>query len=155
MERVAASIVSILFGSLFYLPWIFIRLGKYKLWYLAHRIPPFSWPRVMYALPAFATMFILLPFVALLPISNDAAMAVLGVISVIGVILGFILMIWTPRWAQPDWQFYLEGNFEWSEIKRVFIPYWRQMDRRTWISLMDSEEGIDELVRLARKAAKD
>jgi hypothetical protein len=61
------------------------------------------------------------------------------------------MILWQPRWAKPDWQRYLEDNYSWSEIRNVLIPYWRQMDRSTWNTLMDSEEGIDKLVRMARK----
>jgi hypothetical protein len=151
MEKVLASLVSILMGAPLYLPWILARTGHYKRWYLAYFAPPFMWGKAIYAWPASAG-FVLLPIVSLLPVSPESRTLILGVIGVAGVILGFLMILWQPRWAKPPWQRYLEGTYQWWEIRRVFIPYWRQMDRQTWNMLMDSEEGIDELVAMARQA---
>ncbi len=150
MEKVAASFVSILIGTPLYVPWLFARFGKYKRWYLAYFAPPFMWNKAIFAWPA-STGFVVLPVIGLLPISSDLRTLILGIIGVSGVLVGFLMMLWTPRWAKPIWQRYLEDNYDWLEIRRVFIPHWRQMDRSTWNTLMDSEEGIDELVRLARE----
>ena len=150
MEQAAASIVSILIGAPLYLPWIFARLGKYKQWYLAYFAPPFMWGKAIYAWPMSA-FFIFTPIIGLLPITPESRTLVWGIIGVIGVILGFLMILWPPRWAKPTWQNYLEDKYSWLEIRKVFIPYWRQMDRSTWNTLMDSEEGIDELVRIARE----
>ena len=151
MEKVLASIVSILLGSPLYLPYIFARTGHYKRWYLAYFAPPFMWGKAIYAWPASA-FFVFTPIISLLPISDDVFMMVIGIIGVMGGILGFLMILWQPRWAKPPWQAYLEATYQWWEIRRVFIPYWRQMDRQTWNMLMDSEEGIDELVAMARQA---
>ncbi|MFZ1396769.1 MAG: hypothetical protein WAS33_07725 [Candidatus Promineifilaceae bacterium] len=150
MEKAAASIVSILIGAPLYLPWIFARLGKYKRWYLAYFAPPFMWGKAIYAWPMSA-FFISTPIIGLLPITPESRTLVWGIIGIIGVILGFLMILWQPKWAKPDWQRYLEDKYAWREIRGVFIPHWRQMDRQTWNRLMDSEEGIDELVRMARE----
>ena len=152
MEKVAASFVSILLGASLYIPWIFARLGKYKRWYLAYFAPPFMWNRAIFAWPASAG-FVILPIIGLLPISPDLRTLILGIVGVTGVLIGFLMMLWPPEWAKPTWQNYLEDKYSWLEIRRVFIPYWRQMDRQTWNRLMDSKEGIDELVRMAREKA--
>jgi len=149
MEKVAAAIVSILLGAPLYVPWIFARTGKYKRWYLAYFAPPFMWNKAIFAWPASA-FFVFTPILGLLPISNEVFMIAIGVIGVTGVILGFLMMLWTPDWAKPSWQRHLENKYDWIEIHQVFILYWRKMDRSTWNTLMDSNEGIDELVQMAR-----
>jgi hypothetical protein len=109
------------------------------------------WGKAIYAWPASA-FFVFAPIVGLLPVSSDLRLFVWNIIGMIGLILGILMILWQPRWAKPPWQAYLEDNYQWWEIRRVFIPYWRQMDRQTWNMLMDSEEGIDELVAMARQA---
>ena len=87
----------------------------------------------------------------MLPLSDDAFMIVLGWTSLVGGILGLVMIIWTPAWAKPKWQRYLEDKYSWREIRGVFIPAWRKMERKQWGQLLDSEEGIEELVRIARQ----
>jgi hypothetical protein len=144
------SIFSIVLGAPLYLPWVLARVGIYKRWYLAPFMPPLMWSRAIYAWPASA-LFITAPLVGLLPIDGDARGLVLGIVSMLGVVLAIVMILWTPGWAKPDWQRYLEDNYPWWEIRRVFIPAWQKMDRAYWSKLMDSEEGIEELVRMARE----
>ena len=150
MERFWGSIFSILLGAPVYLPWIFIRMGKYKSWYLAPFMPPLMWGRAAYGWPASA-VFVLAPFVGILPLAPDEKGIVMGIIGILGVIVAIIMILWTPDWAKPKWQRYLEEKYSWREIRGVFIPAWRKMDRQEWAALLDSEAGIRELVRQARK----
>lgn len=150
MDLLLGTLMMWVFGSPLYLPWIFARLGKYKRWYLAYFAPPVMWGKVIYAWPASAG-FIVTPLIVLIPNHGDLRLLVWGIIGTVGVILGFLMVLWQPKWAKPDWQRYLEDKYAWREIRGVFIPHWRQMDRQTWNRLMDSEEGIDELVRMARE----
>ncbi len=148
------TILSFMLGAPLYLPWILARIGKYKRWYLAYFAPPFMWHRAIFAFPS-ATGFVIIPFLRLLPDDPDLRLGIWGYVGLAGVIIGFLMMLWTPRWAKPKWQQYLEDNYPYSEIRRTFVPVWREMDRRQWNRLMDSEEGIDELVRLARKGLRE
>ena len=150
MEKIFASLLSLLIGLPLYLPWLLARTGKYKRWYLAYFAPPFMWHRAIFFFPASA-FFVIVPFMAVLPVNPDLGEAIWGYVGLAGAIIGFLMMLWTPRWAKPKWQQYLEDNYPYSEIRRTFVPVWREMDRRQWSRLMDSEEGIDELVQLARK----
>ena len=151
MQRLLAGISAILFGFLFILPWILVRKGIYHSWYLAHFAPPFIWGRVIYAWPI-SIVFISIPIVALLPINDDKFTSLMGAINIIRVILSIYMIGWTPRWAKPPWQRYLEDQYTWSEIRGTFIPAWRKMDRKEWATLLDSEAGIRELVRRARQS---
>jgi hypothetical protein len=151
MNLLLGTLMMWAFGAPLYLPWIFARLGKYKRWYLAYFAPPFMWGKAIYAWPASAG-FVFAPFMVLIPNHGDLRLFVWGIVGMAGVVTGFLMILWQPRWAKPPWQAYLEANYQWWEIRRVFIPYWRQMDRQTWNMLMDSEEGIDELVAMARQA---
>lgn len=97
-------------------------------------------------------MFIFLTFIHLTGVSDDIFMSMIGTVGITGVFLGIVMIIWTPGWAKPAWQRYLEENYTWQEIRGVFIPTWRKMNRREWTTLMDSEEGIEELVSRARQS---
>ena len=68
----------------------------------------------------------------------------------LGIIITPIIIIWTPSWAKPKWQRYLEENCSQEEI-RVFIPVWREMDKQEWSDYLDSEEGIDKLLKITRE----
>jgi len=70
-----------------------------------------------------------------------------------GLLFAIFIIVFTPNWAKPKWLRYLEGNYSYREIRR-YIPVWRQMSKE-WVQLMDSEEGINEAVHIARKKLKD
>lgn len=148
--KLLGTLILWFFAAPLCIPWILIRVGKYKRWYLAPFVPPFIWGRAFYGWPATA-VFIFSPILAVLPVSDDTFMSLLGWISLVGVVLGIIMMIWTPGWAKPKWQRYLEAKYTGSEIRSTLIPVWRKMDRKKWSQLLDSEEGIEELVRIARQ----
>lgn len=150
MEKLLASILSFAFGAPLYLPWILARMGIYKGWYLAYDIPPLIWKRAIFMWPASA-VFVSPPFVALLGLKGDNFGTAVAIASVLGIILAVIMAIWTPGWAKPKWQRYLEDHYSRQEI-RSFIPAWRKMDRRSWSQLLDSEAGIEQLVAMARAA---
>ncbi len=61
-----------------------------------------------------------------------------------------IIAIWTPRWAKPNWQRYLETTTPPDSI-RAFIPAWREMDKQEWSAYLDSEAGNEELVKITRQ----
>ncbi len=143
------TLVCWLFGAPLYLPYLFARFGHYKSWYVARFIPPFSWSRAVYFWPA-SVFFIFLPLLVFSPLDDKTAMAALAFIAFAGFILAPIIAIWTPRWLKPKWQRYLEDNYSQEEI-RYFIPIWREMDKREWSAYLDSEEGIDELVKITRE----
>ncbi len=150
MDALWASIASFLLGFSFAVPWLIVRAGRWKSWYLAPLMPPLIWGRAIYGWPV-GLMFIALPFLPLFGLQGDDFTAVSGYIGIAGVVLAFIMIIWTPAWAKPKWQRYLEDKYSWREIRGIFIPAWRKMDRKQWGQLLDSEEGIEELVRIARQ----
>ena len=133
----------------FILPWVLIRLGIYKRWYLARAMPPFIWNKALFFIWPASAIFVFAPIIAILPINDDIFMRAWAIVSVSGIIAGLIIAIWTPRWAKPKWQQYLEDTYSKAEIRR-YIPVWRVMDAKRWGKLLDSEEGIDELVAIAR-----
>lgn len=150
MELFWNSVTLILFGFSFAIPWLIVRLGVWKSWYLVPFMPPLIWGRAIYGWPV-GLMFIALPFLPLFGLQGDDFTGVSGYIGIAGVVLAFIMIIWTPGWAKPKWQRYLEDNYSWREIRGIFIPTWRKMDWKQWGQLLDSIEGIEELVRIARQ----
>lgn len=147
IERLLASFVVWLLGAPIYLPWALSRLGVYKRWYLAPFIPPFSWRGCIQVWPLGA-VFICAPFVGLLPLSVDARMRVLAGVSVAGILLALIMVVRTPRWAKAVWQRRLEDRYNHKEINS-FIHVWRQMDFKEWGQLIETEEGLKQLVEKA------
>ena len=137
-------------GLPLYLPWLLARLGYYKRWYIVHFTPPFSWSRAVYVWPA-SLMFVSMPCVALLPV--DSRENAWHIISFSGFILAIIMVIRPPGWAKPKWQRYLEANYSQAQIQRC-IPLWREMERRQWSQLLDSEAGIDELVSMGMPSSQ-
>lgn len=96
-------------------------------------------------------MFILGPFVGLIPITTEQRGEIIGYIALAGMIATAWMLIWSPGWAKPFWQRYLESTYSYGEISGVFLPVWRQMDRWEWSKKMETKEGIEELVAYARK----
>jgi hypothetical protein len=150
MTPLLALVISFFFGLSFSVPWIFVRIGIYKRWYLAPFAPPLMWSRVIFGWPIGA-MFVSLPFLYLLGLRGNAGTNASGLIGIIGLVLAVIMIGWTPGWAKPKWQRYIEDKYTGAEIRSTFIPVWRKMDRKKWSQLLDSEEGIEELVRIARE----
>lgn len=138
------------FGAPIYLPWLLARMGYYKRWYLAPFAPPLMWGKAIYLWPI-SLFFVSAPIVSFLGITGSLASTVMAWISPISIILAFNMLLWTPGWAKPTWQRYLEDKYSWREIREVFIPAWREMDRKQWSQLLDSEQGIEQLVKLARE----
>ena len=153
MNTFSASVISFLFGFSFVVPWIFVRMGLWKTWYLVPFVPPLIWGRALFGWPV-GLMFIVLPFLPLVGLQGDAFTAMSGYIGMGGLVLAIIMILWTPGWAKPTWQRYLEDKYSWREIRAVFIPAWREMDRKQWSQLLDSEQGIEQLVKLAREKSR-
>jgi len=149
MGKVLASLLMFAFGAPIYLPWVLARFGKYRGWYLVPFVPPFIWNRLLYIFPLSA-VFVCAPFIASLPVDGDTYMSLWGWASMLGIIVTPIIVIWTPRWLKPNWQRYLEDNYSQDSI-RAFIPVWREMDKQEWSAYLDSEKGIDELVKITRQ----
>ena len=61
---------------------------------------------------------------------------------------GIILAIWEPGWMKPTWQRRLEDQYDEDTIKRLIIN-WRKMDRGEWGRMIETQKGLDELVRRA------
>lgn len=148
MNKLLGVCIMWLLGAPIYLPGLLSLLGVYKGWYLAPFIPPFSWRRSIHAWPASA-VFVCYPIIALSPLSDDAVMKVWAGVGVAGVVFAVALMIWNPRWAKPAWQRRLEDRYSHDEIDRLFVPAWRKMNRREWGRLIDTEEGLEQLVQMA------
>ena len=149
-EHIIGTIIFWVIGAPIYLPGLLSRLGIYKNWYLVPFMPPFAWRGIIYMWP-FSAFFVCAPFIALSPLSDHLYMRVWASIGIVGLIASVILGLWRPRWAKPTWQRRLEEQYDSNEIKFVFIPAWRKMDRKEWGQLIETEEGLEKLVRMARR----
>lgn len=149
IDKLLAILIMWLIGAPIYLPGLLARLGIYKNWYLVPFMPPFAWRGIIYMWP-FSAFFICYPFIALSPLSDAQVMRVWVGIGILGLIISVIIGLWQPRWAKPTWQRRLEDRYDYDEIKFVFIPAWRKMDRKEWGRLIETEEGLEELVSIAR-----
>lgn len=69
--------------------------------------------------------------------------------GVIGTILGIVIADVSPGWAKPTWQRRLEERYSKEEINE-FLQVWRKMDQQEWARLIGTDEGLEELVRIAR-----
>ncbi|MDY7076796.1 MAG: hypothetical protein SXV54_07705 [Chloroflexota bacterium] len=65
-------------------------------------------------------------------------------------LLCLVFAIWQPRWLKPTWQRRLEDQYSQAEINTVFRPAWRKMNHREWSHLIETEEGLEQLVQMAR-----
>jgi hypothetical protein len=147
MDKLLAVCVMWLLGAPIYLPGLLARWGVYKSWYLVPWMPPFAWRGIVYMWP-FSAVFVCYPFIALSPLSDDAVMKVWAGIGIGGAIFAIILGLWRPRWAKPAWQRRLEDRYDHDEIA-TFVRVWRQMDRKEWGRLIETEEGLKQLVERA------
>lgn len=130
-----------------FLPWLLARLGYYKRWYLAPFIPPFSW-RGWIQLWPLSAFFICIPLLALTSISDDVFMKSIVVVGTLGVIFAFLMVNKTPSWAKPEWQRRLEDLFSYEQIS-AFINSWHKLPFPKWSEMINTEEGMLELVDYA------
>lgn len=150
MKLFLSTLMMWAFGAPVYLPWLLARMGYYKRWYLAPFAPPLMWGKAIYGWPI-SLFFVVTPLVFLVGIRGEQFDTVVSWLIISSFILTFFMLLWTPDWAKPKWQRYLEDKYSWREIRAVFIPAWREMDRKQWSQLLDSEQGIEQLVKLARE----
>ena len=148
LNKLLGTLLMWIIGAPIYLPWLLARLGIYKGWYLAPFLPPFSWRRWIQLWPASA-VFVCYPLIALSPLSDHAVMTVWAGISVAGVVLAVVMVIWNPGWAKPAWQRRLEERYTHRQINK-FLETWRHMDHDEWGRLIETEEGLEELVKRAQ-----
>jgi hypothetical protein len=147
MQFLAGTFVLGSIGALLLLPSLLVRLGVWKTWYLAPSIPPFTFKRSFHLWP-FALMFLCTPLIAILPLGDQAFELVIASIGIAGILLGIGLAVWAPRWAKPAWQRRLEDRYHHDEIA-TFVRVWRQIDRKEWGRLIETEEGLKQLVERA------
>lgn len=122
------------------LPWVLAKIGTYKRWYLIPLVFPFAWRNWIQLWPLSA-VFVCAPFTGLLPIEIEARMKIWATVTVVGVILAIVMVLWTPRWAKPAWQRRLEDRFSHEQIS-AFISVWRKMPFSQWSDMIDTEEGM-------------
>lgn len=146
MELVWLTLVGLIFAAL----GISVRFGWYKTWYIKKTYPPFTYRAAIYFAFPFSLFWFFFPIVALLPIPRESksALAVVGMFG--SFLLCLVFAIWQPRWLKPTWQRRLENRYNQAEIDTVFRPAWRGMDRREWGKLIETEEGLEQLVQMAR-----
>lgn len=146
-EKILAVLVAWILGLIVALPNLLIRTGFWKSWYLSPTIPPFAVKRMIYLGIPFSLFFWCLPLVLLLPIDDQTAMIWSGRIGVVGIILGITMAALAPSWAKPGWQRRLENRYSHDEIAD-FLPVWQQIDRKDWAQLIETEEGLKQLVEM-------
>jgi hypothetical protein len=147
IDKFLAVCVVWLLGAPIYLPWLLSRLGFYKGWYLAPSMPPFVWRGSIHLWPLSA-VFVCYPLIALSPLNDDAVMKVWAGVGIASFILTLVLGVCNPRWAKPAWQRRLEDRYSHDEIA-TFVRVWRQMNRKEWGRLIETEEGLKQLVERA------
>ena len=146
-NKLLGIIIMWLLGAPIYLPWVLSQLGFYRGWYLVSFMPPFIGKWTIHLWPLSA-VFVCYPFIALSPLNDDVVMKVWAGVSIAGFILTLVLGICNPRWAKPAWQRRLEDRYSRDEIAE-FLRVWRQMDRREWGRLIETEKGLKQLVKMA------
>ncbi len=136
-------------GFPIYISWILARIGFYKRWYLARFIPGLSFSKSIYIFP-FSLFFLIFPVLVFIE-DDNIGYFIWSSAAIVGLILSIYMVFWTPRWAKPRWVLYLEDKYGEFEIKHIFIPEWRKLDKLAWSAKMDTPEGIEEMVAHARK----
>jgi hypothetical protein len=141
-----------LIGLVFAAMGISVRCGWHKTWYIKRTYPPVTYRAAQYFAFPFSLFWFSFPIVALLPIPRDNKVVPLVVGMLGSFVLCLVFAIWQPRWLKPTWQRRLEDRYSWKEISGIFIPAWRRMDRREWGRLIETQEGLEQLVRKARNS---
>lgn len=70
-----------------------------------------------------------------------------------GFTIGIALALWAPGWAKPTWQRRLEDRYNQNEIDS-FLRVWRRMNKKEWGRLIETDEGLEELVKMARNPSR-
>ena len=76
-----------LLGFVFSLPWVLVRLGIYKRWYLAPSLPPIIWGNAVFAMVPASAFLWSYPLIAF----GGIFVAIVTYISFSGPIVGLIL----------------------------------------------------------------
>lgn len=124
---------------------VLMRMGIWKSWYLKSDLPPVTMRAAVYALIPIGLGFTLAPILAAL--GDDDSMWAARLYGVT-LAIGTILAIWQPPWVKPAWLRRLEFQYDQDTIKAL-IAEWRKMDRKEWGALIETQQGLDELVRRA------
>lgn len=126
---------------------ISVRSGRSKGWYL-RTYRPFGRKLLLPLCISLSLAWFTLPVVAILPIPKESR-SVLGQIGMLSpLVLTPLLAIWQPWWLDPVWLRRLESQYDRGTIKAL-IENWRKMDRAEWGRLIETQQGLDELVRRA------
>lgn len=150
MQILKGIFLSWLLASIFIVPHLLIRLGKWKDWYLSPTVLPFAFKRGVHLGIPFSFLFLFAPCMAFVPGDPYTKLGILLSISAVGFISGIVLALSEPHWAKPGWQRQLEERFTRDEIA-AFLPIWRHMDHQKWGRLIETEEGLEQLVQMARE----
>jgi hypothetical protein len=132
-------------GLAFWVLGILIRVGVWKAWFLKQDLPPIRMRASVYVVFPLGLAFLAAPIINIAASSEmqaaNAATAFLGSVAV----LGTILALWQPWWLKPTWLQRLESQYD-SDTINALIAEWRKMDRKEWGALIETQQGLDELV---------
>jgi hypothetical protein len=125
-----------------------IRLGMWKSWYLQRYYPVIAMKRSRHLAIPIGLIWFLLPICLLTRPEGPAAWNRVTIMGFGVLLVGIALAIWEPGWMNPTWQRRLEAQYDGGTI-RTLIAKWRKMDRKEWGGLIETQQGLDELVRRA------
>jgi hypothetical protein len=131
---------------------LLIRLGLWKSWYLQKYYPVIAMKGSRHLGIPLGLLILLTPpclFVgsALFARVETMSDCWVGMGSFL-LISGVVIAMWNPPWANPPWLQRLEAQYDEDTI-RTLIANWRRMDRKEWGGLIETQQGLDELVRRA------
>lgn len=148
-DTLKGTLICFLMGLPFLALGTVIRLGIWKSWYLQRYYPVIAMKRSRHLAIPIGLIWFLLPFCLLTGPEGSAAWNRVTVMGLGVLIVGIALAIWEPGWTKPNWQRRLEAQYDEDTI-RTLIADWRRMDRKEWGALIETQQGLDELVRRAR-----
>ena len=129
---------------------LLIRLGIWKSWYLQRYYPVIAMKRSRHLGIPLGLLILLTPpclFVGSSLFTGVETMSYLWVAMIDFLLIsGVVIAIWNPPWANPAWLQRLEAQYDEDTI-RTLIANWRKMDRKEWGALIETQQGLDELVR--------
>jgi len=141
----------IVYGTIGLILWvlgILMRVGRWKTWFLKRDLPPVTMKASLYAAFPLGLAFLAAPVINIVASSEmQAARVAIGFLWSMA-ILGTILALWQPRWLKPIWLQRLDSQYD-SDTINALIAEWRKMDRKEWGALIETQQGLDELVRRA------
>jgi hypothetical protein len=126
-----------------------MRLGIWKLWFIAERVPGIVIPSFAYGSIFVGLSFLLLGFAVKFVTDSSDARVVLFCLVLPLWAFSLMFTVWQPWWLKPTWCRWLEEHH--SDIISILQDEARAIGRWKWQRRVATQEGLEQWVAEVRQ----